>query len=58
MPGEVAYSTHERAKHFRDRAAELRAMSDGVDLAAARKSVGRIAAVFEKLAEQVEQQSR
>jgi hypothetical protein len=32
-------------------------MSEGMDLVAARKSVGQIAAVFEKLASQVERQA-
>ena len=55
---EQLYPVQERAKRLRDRAEELRALSEGMDFTAARKSVGQIAAVFEKLATKVESQSR
>lgn len=57
VPAEDRYSIQERAKLLRDRAEQLRAMSEGMDLVAARKSIGQIAAAFEKLASQVERRA-
>jgi HAMP domain-containing protein len=58
VPDEQHFSTQERAKRLRARAEELRAMSEGMGLTAARTSMGHIAAAFEKLAAQVERQLR
>jgi hypothetical protein len=57
VPDEGANSTQERAKRLRDRAEELRAMSEGMGFAAAHKSMGQIAAAFEKLAAHVEREA-
>ena len=57
VPAEDRYSIQERARRLRDRADELRALSEGMGFAAARTSMGQIAAAFEKLAARVERQA-